>query len=134
MRRGPQVDQARDEAARLEMKTAPTIFPRDILFGVPMVQVVGGNVLRKSHPKAEGSHSPEPTRDSIRSALLLGDIQRFESLPLLELVGWAYSFSDLVNAIRHPCSLSFYVLAPTNRFPLLAGRLPGSQIQGSRGQ
>ena len=66
--------------------------------------------MRPVHPEAAGSYPSEFARERIRPTLLLGDIKRFERLSLLELVGWAYSFSDLVSVAYHLYSFSFFCI------------------------
>ena len=87
------------------------------LLVIPLVEVVGGSPSRPDCLEAIGSHSLEPARERIRSALLLGDIQRFERLTLPELVGWAYSFSNSVSAISLIYSFPYSVSNTTNYFP-----------------
>ena len=103
LKRGIRVDPPGEVAARVEVDVAPTVHPTVIPFGVPLVEAAGWPV----RSEAERSHSPEPARDRIRSALLLGDVQRFEKLTLLELASWVYSFPDSVRITCLLCSFSF---------------------------
>ena len=87
LKRGNRVDSLGEVATTVEVEVALTVCPRVIPLGVSLVEVAGGSSPRPVRSKAEGSHSSEPARDRIRSALLLGDNQRFEKLALPELEG-----------------------------------------------
>ena len=84
---GPWVYPVGVKAARSEVEIASSDSMGVILLGIPLAEVTGESSLRLARSEADGSHLSVPAQERIRSVLLLGDIQRFETLTLHELVG-----------------------------------------------
>ena len=104
------VVQPRGDAARTEVGTTPTSSSGIIPLAIPLVEVVGESASWQVCPEATGSHVSERALERICSVLLLGDIKRFERLAFLELVRWAYSFSNSVSVAYHLRTFSFFCI------------------------
>ena len=74
LRKGPRIEV---ESVRVEVETSPVV-KGSISTGIPLTEVLGGSSVGTVQAGVGRSYLPEPTRDKIRSVLVLGDRHRFE--------------------------------------------------------